>query len=116
MHIDRRRFLAGSLGLAGVAVLGACTSDDGGSSSSTEPEGGGAAGASAADVLGAIGATGFVDEAAYQARIEEYLKGATSELDPSGAVSIGTFLIAAHRDPDFTWDAASVTVDRFPFV
>lgn len=108
LHIDRRRFLVGSLGLAGAAVLVGCTSDDGGSSPS-EP--GGSTAAKPGDVLAAPGSPGFVDEDAYQARIDEYLRAATAELDPSGAVSIGTFLVAAHRDPDFSWEPSAVTVD-----
>jgi len=103
VHIDRRRFLAGSLGLAGAAVLAGCTSDGEGSKTSTPAE--------ASTVLGAPGAAGFIDEAAYQARIEEFLAGAVAELDPSNPVSIGAHLVAAHRDPDFTWDAEAVTVD-----
>ena len=31
MHMDRRRFLIGTMGLAGAAALGACTSDGGSS-------------------------------------------------------------------------------------
>lgn len=112
MHIDRRRFLIGTMGLAGAAALGACSSDDEGSGGG----GGGGEGASgttpdAATVLAEPGSDGLIDEAAFQARIDEYLEGATSELDPAGAVSIGTFLIAAHRDPEFTWEPTAVTVD-----
>jgi hypothetical protein len=111
VRIDRRRFLAGSLGVAGVAVLGACTSDDGDSGSDDGSATDDGAVADAASVLDPAGAAGFVDEDAYQARIAEYLESATAELDPSGPVSIGAFLIAAHRDADFTWDPTAVTVD-----
>ena len=112
MHLDRRRFLIGSLGVAGAAALASCTSDDGGGGGGSEPtDGEGAAPSSAADALAAPGSAGLVDEAAFQARATEYLQGATAELDPSGPVSIGAFLVAAHRDPDFTWQPTAVTVD-----
>ena len=62
-------------------------------------------------MLAKPGADGLVDEAAYTARIEEYLVGATKELSPGDPVSIGAHLVAAHRDPSFTWDPTQVTVE-----
>lgn len=112
MHIDRRRFLIGSLGVAGAAALASCTSDGGSDGGGAEGGGEGSTiPASASEALAAPGTPGLVDEAAYQARIDEYLAGATQELDPSGPVSIGAYLVAAHRDPDFTWEPTAVTVD-----
>lgn len=108
--MDRRSFLIGTMGLAGAAALAACTNGgsdagdgdgDGGTSTPTDPS----------DALAAPGTAGLVDEEAYQARVEEYLRQATAQLDPAGPVSIGAFLVAAHRDPDFTWDPSAVTVD-----
>ena len=111
MHMDRRRFLIGTMGLAGAAALGACTSDGG----SSGPDGGGGAGDGAPttldDALVAPGTAGLVDEAAFQERATAYLAGATSELNPGGTVSIGAHLISAHRDDAFRWDPTAVTVD-----
>lgn len=104
--VDRRWFLAGSLGVAGAALLGGCTSDgDEGS-----PKGPSAP-ANPDRALAAPGTRGLVDEDAYQARIEEYLVSATKVLDASSATSIGAHLVRARRDPTFTWDAEAVTVD-----
>ena len=111
--MDRRSFLIGSIGLAGAAALAACTSDSDGSRKGSGSTGGGA-GKAPTDpdqALAAPGTPGLVDEEAFQARAEEYLKGATSSLDPSGPVSIGAFLIAAHRSKDFTWEPTSVTTE-----
>lgn len=107
MRIDRRRFLAGSLGVAGVAVLGGCTSD----SSSPPDKSSSGSGGSAPGGLAAAGAAGLIDEATYQSRIDAYLALATAGLDPSGATSIGAHLVAAHRDAGFRWEPTSVTVE-----
>lgn len=105
--IGRRRFLAASLGVAGVAVLGACS--DNGSEGAAKPAGGGDAGGTGAI---AAGTAGLVDEDAYGARIDRYLAAATTgEVDPGNPVTIATHLIAAQRDPDHQWAASSVTVD-----
>ena len=112
--MDRRSFLIGSIGLAGAAALAACTSDSDGSRKGSGSDTGGGAGKAPTDpdtALAAPGTPGLVDEEAFQARVEEYLKGATSSLDPSGPVSIGAFLIAAHRSKDFTWEPTSVTTE-----
>ena len=112
--MDRRSFLIGSIGLAGAAALAACTSDSDGSRKGSGSSTGGGAGKAPTDpdtALAAPGTPGLVDEEAFQARVEEYLKGATSSLDPSGPVSIGAFLIAAHRSKDFTWEPTSVTTE-----
>lgn len=116
-EIGRRRFLAGSISLAGAAVLAGCSDSEGdggsattsasNSSTTTSPPSGG----SPASVLPAPGSDGLVDEAAYQARIDRYLTGATADLDPSNPTSIATHLIASHRDADFTWEPGSVGVE-----
>ncbi len=116
-EIDRRRFLAGGIGLAGAVALGACSDDGDGGSAEGEPAGGSttsvppAAPATADDVLATPGSTGLVEEVAWQARIDEYLAGAASDVDPSSVSGIVAALIAAHRDPDYVWDPTSVTVD-----
>ena len=107
-RIPRRRFLAGSVSLAGAVLLAGCSDGDDGSSD--DPDGAGPA--SPDDTLAAPGSPGFVDEAAWQARVDRYLVAATTELDPAGVTSINAHLIASHRDPDFTWDPSQVTVEE----
>lgn len=109
-QIDRRRFLAGSIGFAGAVALGACNDDggsaNGGSTTSVPP--GTPAGSGE---LAAPGSPGLIDEATWQARIDAYLAGAASDVDPSSLTGIVAALVAAHRDPDYSWDAGAVTVD-----
>lgn len=110
-RLRRRQFLAVMAGGAGGAALAACTgdgADDGGAAPTTTA--GGADAASAEEVLAAPGSPGLVDEGAYQDRIDEYLASAAADVDPSDLTSIVAALIAAHRDPDYEWDASSVTV------
>jgi hypothetical protein len=109
--MDRRRFLAGSLGVAGAALLVGCTSDGGSTGSSKGSKQTRAKATGPDDALAAPGTAGLLDETAFQARVDEYLNGATGGLDPGGTVSIGAFLVAAHRDSDFTWDPSAVTVE-----
>lgn len=52
-----------------------------------------------------------MDEAAYQARIDEYLAFATTTEPTGNPVVIGAFLIRSRRDPDFAWAIENVTVD-----
>ena len=108
-QIPRRWFLAGSVGLAGAVLLGCSDSGGEGASPTTLPGGGG--GATATDALAAPGSPGFVDEAAWQARIDRYLAAATAEADPASIASINAQLVAAHRDPDHTWDPSQVSVE-----
>ncbi len=112
-ELGRRKFLIGSIGAAGAAVLVACSDDtpstNRGGTTTTTTAGSGRAGAH--DVLPAPGSTGLVDEVAYQARIDEYLQGAAVEVDPSNLSGIVAALIAAHRDPDYRWDPSTVTFD-----
>lgn len=113
-ELNRRRFLAGGIGLAGAVALGACSSDgdsgasDGGSTTTGPP---GGTPATADDVLVAPGSPGLVDEVAWQARIDEYLAGAASDVDPSDLSGIVAALVAAHRDPEYRWDPTTVTMD-----
>ncbi len=110
--IGRRGFLAGTIGVAGAVALGACSDDSTTSGTTTTtkvPAPGGGTGADG--VLAAPGSPGLVEEAAWQARIDEYLAGATADIDPSNVSAIVSALVAAHRDPEFTWDPTTVTVD-----
>ncbi len=112
-EIHRRGFLVGGIGLAGAIALGSCSDDgdggsaDGGSTTSAPP----GSPANAEDVLVAPGSPGLVDESAWQARIDDYLAGAAADVDPSSLNGIVAALIAANRDPDFSWDPSSVTMD-----
>jgi hypothetical protein len=93
--------------------LAACTNDSGSdrtTSSTTVPEAGGGA---PDDVLTPPGSPGLIDEDAFQARIDEYLAHATAGGEIGGTVGTAAHLIRSRRDPDYTWDAASVTVDTF---
>lgn len=108
-HMSRRRFLAGSIGVAGAAALGACSGDSTSPTTTTQAKPGTGLKPPTGPLL-PPGAPGLIDEAAYQARITRYLTSATTTLDPSDATSIGAHLLAAKRDPSFTWDHKAVTV------
>ncbi len=56
---------------------------------------------------------GFVDEEWFAGRQDDYLDFATAELDPGSINNVTAHAERADRDPDFTWDSASVTVDGF---
>jgi hypothetical protein len=121
-EIPRRWFLAGSVGLAAAALLPGCTSDGGGSASggpgtagagSTGGTGGTGVDAGTAAALAAPGSPGFVDEQAWQARVQRFLASATSKQNPSDATNITAHLIAARRDPAYRWDPSAVTVAGF---
>jgi hypothetical protein len=88
--------------------MAGCTSEDDTSASASDADEGGSSGAAGA--LAAPGTPGLLDEAAFNRRVDEYLAGATAELDPANPVSIGAFLAAARRDPDFDWDPGEVSV------
>jgi len=111
-RIGRRWFLAGSASLAGAVLVG-CSGDNGGQAASPTSalRPGTGPGATANSILAAPGSPGFVDEAAWQARIDRYLQAATAELDPSNITSINANLVAAHRDPDHPWDPSECTVE-----
>lgn len=112
--MDRRRFLLASSGaLLGVG-LAACTSDSGSEGSATSTTAAsGSDGIGPDAVLASAGSPGLIDEDAFQARIDEYLAHATAGGEIGGTVGAAAHLIRSRRDPDYTWDAASVTVDTF---
>lgn len=113
-QMGRRRFVVGTIGLAGAAMLVGCSDDaedgggDGGGTSTTDPS---APAGDPAAVLTEPGSAGLVDEEVWQARIDEYLSGAAADPDPSNLSAIVAALIAAHRDPDYRWDPTTVTYD-----
>src|SRR5829696_8271413 len=96
-----RTFLAGSLGAVAASFVWGCS--DGGD------DGGGPA-AGAGPALPEPGSPGLVDEAAYQARIDEYLAFATEQLTPGDVTSVAAHLVRATREPDWWWDVAAITV------
>lgn len=126
--LDRRRFLAGSLGTAGLVgagtlstgmLLSACTGGGatGAAGGTTAPAGGSAAAAVAAETpndlvhaLAVPGSPGLVDEAAYQRRVDEFLRFATNKLDVQSPTGIAAQLVRAHREPTYTWDTSAATV------
>jgi len=110
-RIERRQFLAGSIGLAGIALLGGCATGEGSAPASTTPPPLGGGGTAAGGLLAPPGSPGFVDETVWQSRIDRYLATATAELDPSNITGINAQLVASHRDPDHTWDPSQVTVE-----
>ncbi|MDZ7674877.1 MAG: hypothetical protein U5K30_07410 [Acidimicrobiales bacterium] len=85
-------------------VVVACSSGDNAAPSDEEPSG--------EDVESGAG-DGFVDEAWFAGRQDEYLEFATAELDPGSINNVTAHAERANRDPDFEWEAESVTVDGF---
>lgn len=59
----------------------------------------------------APGSAGLIDEAAFQARAQDYLRFATQQLSPSSETNIAAHLLRARQDPGFTWDPSQVTYD-----
>ncbi len=133
---NRRRFLIAGVGATAAVVAGCSSGDSGGDSSpSTDAPGGSsspdtAPAASsipetslpdvaldaAAAALVAPGSPGLMDEAIYQARIDDYLEFATSVDHSSNPSGINAYLGRAHRDPDFVWPIESVTVESLQAV
>ncbi len=117
--LDRRSFL---LGATGLAVLGAC-SDPGPDAAPTTtlppttglglPPPPPPTTAPAPAGLAVPGSPGLVDEAYFQARVEEYLRFAGATLRPASASGVAVQLALARRDPDYEWDIEAVTVDGF---
>jgi len=122
--VDRRRFLAGSLGTAGLvgtgtlsaaAWLSACsgTNSTGSATATTAVAAGAVTSGPPTDLASALaapGTPGLVDEAVYQRRITEYLAFATEKLDVQSPNGISAQLVRAHRDPAYSWDASTATV------
>jgi hypothetical protein len=119
---DRRRFLAGSLGTAGIvgagtlsagALLSACTgaSESRGGAPATTAAPASGPPTDLASALAAPGSPGLIDEALYQRRVAEYLAFATAKLDVQSPTGIVAQLVRAHREPGYTWDTSAATVD-----
>lgn len=110
--LDRRRFLLGAAGTAGLIALASCSSSDddgdgGRGPEDDEPttEGGGAS------PVAAVGSAGLVDEDLWQQRVEEYLAFAGAEEHPDNPTGIAVHLIRARRDEAYTWGRDDVSVD-----
>jgi hypothetical protein len=123
--LDRRQFLARSLGTAGLigagslsasALLAACSNDSANKSTTTAPGTSGPPSPFAgpptdlASALPAPGSPGLVDEAAFQTRVDDFVRFATAELDVESPTGIAAQLVRAHREPDYTWDTSAATV------
>lgn len=115
--LDRRRFLLGAAGTAGLVALAACSSsDDGGGGAADDDnrdDGPAAEGGSTRvdEAVVAPGSPGLVDEGTWQERVDEYLAFATAESHLDNPTGIAVHLVRAHREPDYTWDRDGVSVD-----
>ena len=132
--LDRRRFLLAGAGATAAAIVAGCSSDDSSSSTgtdaprdntpdntSTEPSTADTVPtdttaptvplSAAAAALAAPGSPGLMDEATYQARVDEFLEFATSVDHSSNPSGINAHLGRAHRDPDYTWNIEGVTIE-----
>ncbi len=114
--LDRRHFLMGAAGTAGLlAVAAACTSDDGGSDGAERDGGGDGDAADAptdpAAVLVAAGTAGLVGEGRWSDRVDAYLDFATAETHLGDPTGINVHLVAAHRDESYEWPIEGVTVE-----
>ena len=130
--LDRRRFLIAGAGVTAAVVAGCSGSDDGPSGDS--PNGSaslpGDSEIPAAtndiapddtmpdDPLSAAGAAivapgspGLIDEAVWQARVDDYLAFATTAEHSSNPTGINAYLGRARRDPEFVWPIETVTVE-----
>lgn len=112
-HISRRKFVTGSLGVAGAVALGACKPPP-----RWVPRPpprwevpGDPPPRWAKDILASPGSRGLVDEGVYQQRVSDYLAYATTATHVDSPTSIAVHLIAADRDPGYIWDIDRVTVD-----
>lgn len=71
----------------------------------------------AASALLAPGSPGLIDEATFQARADEYLTFATTDIDEiGGPTAVAAHLARARRDPDFVWSIDDVSIDTFSTV
>ena len=132
--LNRRRFLIAGAG-ATAAVVAGCSSSDGDSgdaavdaadTSTTETSTADTVAAdttvpaeplsAAAAALLAPGSPGLMDEATYQARVDEFLAFATSVDHSSNPSGINAHLGRAHREPDYVWNIEDVTVDSLAAV
>ena len=111
MGVDRRQFLAGTFGVAGAALLAACSGDGDDPAAPTSTTAGRDGAPDGGRPLVAPGSRGLVDEATYQQRVDEYLTFATEELHPDNPTGIAVHLVRAHREPEYSWDIDQVTVE-----
>ena len=111
MGVDRRQFLAGTFGVAGAALLAACSGDGDDPAAPTSTTAGRDGAPDGGRPLVAPGSRGLVDEATYQQRVDEYLAFATEELHPDNPTGIAVHLVRAHREPEYSWDIDQVTVE-----
>ncbi|HEX7132130.1 MAG TPA: hypothetical protein VF228_06110 [Iamia sp.] len=110
--LDRRRFLLGAAGTAGlIAFAAACSSDDDGDGDRDADDGQQPAEGEGTAVLPPVGSTGLVDEEIWQERVEAYLAFAGAEEHPDNPTGIAVHLIRARRDAEYTWDRDAVSVD-----
>ncbi len=59
------------------------------------------------------GSPGLIDEAVFQASVNDYLGFATQSLSPGNATSVVAHLVRSERDPGFVWDPSLVDNDAF---
>ena len=111
MGVDRRQFLAGTIGVAGAALLAACSGDGDDSAAPSSTTAGRDGAPDRARPLATPGSKGLVDEATYQQRVDEYLAFATEELHPDNPTGIAVHLVRAAREADYSWDIDQVTVE-----
>ena len=109
--INRRHFLAGSIGVAGVVALGACTDDAQRTGKAKPASASDGIAATPAEALAAPGTPGLMDEATYQQRVDEYLAFATAELHLDNPTGIAVQLIASRHDSGYTWPIDQATAD-----
>jgi hypothetical protein len=109
VRATRRQFLVTGAAGAAAALAASCAAPTGG----TAP----APSCPAAPTLGgpaplpAPGTAGLLDEAVFQARVDEYLSLATRGLQPTNATSVVAHLVRSRRDPSFSWDPGLVGTD-----
>lgn len=106
---SRRTFLGAATAAAGAGVLAACAPPSTGPG--TPPPDCAFPTIGAPGALITAGSLGLIDEAAWQARSTAYLSFATRSLASSSPTSIALHLAASLRDPGFSWDPSTVTVD-----
>lgn len=54
------------------------------------------------------GSAGLIDEAMFQARVDDYLAVATQSLRPADSANVLAHLVRSQRDPSFVWDPSLV--------
>ncbi len=105
MQYGRRRFLRGAAGLTGAGLLGASAGRSWALPSAPPTR---FVLAPDESPLAPPGSPGLVDEATWQAMVDEYL-----HLVTGGNPAVVTHLVRAHREPGYVWDAGGVDVGDF---